>query len=121
MLTRDDKPTIRNAILKRIDAEPGCAIADIKIEDGADCIKVGVWTLLLDVGKDLVDVRSFFDLPPEFAHKHLLNEIDEIAEQIKDARRRAGPFAVFNPSRENYREALSGTGLRGRWSNHGAA
>jgi hypothetical protein len=46
------------------------------------------------------------------------NEIDEIAEQCKEARRlwwRSGRQATLD-----VRE-LPGTGLRGRWAQHGAA
>ena len=119
MLTGEDDATIRNAILKRLDAETGVAIADIKIENTTECVKVGVWAILTDIG-EVGDVKSFFDLPPEFEHKHLINEIDQVAEHIKVARKQLGPFALFNPGNQ-HREMVLGTGLRGLWSKHGAA
>lgn len=115
----EDNATIRNAILKRLDKEPGVQVADIRIEKMDDCIAVGVWAVIMDVSdRALPDARSFFDLPLEFAHAHLLNEIDEIAEQIKAVRKKAGPFAVFTPDVEHKRELLVGTGRRGRWYKH---
>lgn len=115
----EDNATVRNAILKRLDLEKGVMVFDIKIEQKADCIAVGVWAGILDAGKDIIDTRSFFDLPPEFEHKHLLNEIDEICEQIKESRKHAGLFAVFDASKSHIREPVKGTGLRGRWANFG--
>lgn len=114
----EDNATVRNAILKRLDLEKGVIVFDLKIEQKDDCIAVGVWSGIMDGGQDIIDARSFFDLPLEFTHKHLLNEIDEIAEQIKECRKKAGPFAVFNPEKASIREAVKGTGLRGRWA-HG--
>lgn len=110
----EDNATIRNAILKRLDTE-SCVIFDLQIKKEKDCIAVGVWAAILNAGPDIIDTRSFFDLKPEFTHKDLLNEIDEIAEQIKAVRKSAGPFAIFNPSQDPRREAVKGTGLRGRW------
>lgn len=123
MLTTDDKPTIRNAILKRLDREPGVAVADIQAKDARDkdgksYLQVGVWMVLTDTEQEsgLVDLRGFFDLPPEFEIAHLHNEIDEIAEQCKAARLKAGIGRIlFVPGKEQKREALAGTGLRGRW------
>lgn len=116
-------------MLKRLDdPTKGMAVADIIIESPEmgvpdaqgnlphpDCIRVGVWVLLTEVAEAIGDVRSKFDLPPLFEHKHLLNEIDEIYEQVKEAKRKIGPFAVYIPGRENQREGLEGSGLRGRW------
>ena len=122
MLTFDDKATIENAIFKRLH-EPGkTEIADLKVENHPNAtppyIAVGVWLILEDrIGREgLIDPRSFFDLPAEFEHSHLLNEIDEIAEQLKVVRRET----VFSnllavPKKEGPRQFVTGTGLRGRW------
>lgn len=115
MLIAADEGTIRNAILKRLGKEPGTAVADILVEDHGDHIKVGVWVLLEDTVQlaGLIDIRARFDLPAEFEHSHLLNEIDEIAEACKEARRKAGiALLIAGPGK---REPLTGTGLRGRW------
>lgn len=107
MLTGDDIPTIRHAIIKRLSVEPGVAVADIPIELAEDCIRVGV---LATLGETLL-VRSRFDLPTEFEIGHLHNEIDEIAEQYKVARKdfwSSGRMMVGE-------KAVPGTGLRGRW------
>lgn len=113
----DGNATIRNAILKRIDAERGCSVADLRIEDRTDHIAVGVLVIIDDAISELglIDVRAFFDLPSEFDHAHLLNEIDEIAEACKKARRKAGIGIRYKPDFINYREGLPGTGLRGNW------
>ena len=108
MLTIEDKSTITNAILKRLDKEPGIKIAEVKVKPLADCIAVGIWMLV----DDRLDVQSVFELPNEFEHVHLLNEIDEIAEQVKASRIGAGPFLLH---RRSHREYVKGTGLRGHW------
>ena len=118
MLTIEDTPTIRNAIIKRLDKEPGVAVADIKIEGAKDHIKVGVWLMLTDTQQagGIVDIRSFFDLPDEFEIGHLHNEIDEIAEHCKKARLKTGVGRIlFMPGVDRKREFLTGTGLRGWW------
>jgi len=122
MLTYDDNPTIRNAIMRRLSQEPGVDIVDIQITNKPDAspphIQVGVWTLLRDRvdAEGLIDPRSFFDLPAEFSHSHLLNEIDEIAEQIKEIRRKTKMGRlIWNPLAILKRETVKGTGLRGRW------
>ena len=109
MLTYADRPTIRNAIIKRLGDEREVRIVSIPIKKGTDCVRVGV---LLLVG-DAVLVRSVFELPEEFDHAHLVNEIDEIAEQCKAARvdyLRNG-CVVADGEKD-----LGGTGLRGRWA-----
>ena len=109
MLTAADTPTIRNAILKRIGKEPGVTIVDMPVVKHADHLAVG---LLLEVDHVLL-VRSRFDLPAMFDHSHLVNELDEVAEQIKAARKDAfGRGAALVQSTE---KVMAGTGLRGRW------
>lgn len=112
MLTYDDKPTINNAILKRLDKEPGVQIAEIKIQKQPDCIAVGLWILL----DGWIDVRCFFDLPPEFGVIQIHNEIDECAEQCKRARSEAGFSQVaWVPGMEKSRHQVNGNGRRGNW------
>ena len=107
MLTGNDVPTIRHAIIKRLSTEPGVAIADIPVDVAHDCIRVGV---IVTLGESLL-VRSRFDLPSEFELVHLHNEIDEIAEQYKAARK-----DFWSNGRMMVGEkAVPGTGLRGRW------
>lgn len=122
MLTYDDEPTIRNAIMKRLGNERGVKIADIEVKDFPDAkpphMQVGIWLVLLDRidTAGLIDVRSFFDLPEGCEHSHLVNEIDEVAEQLKVVRRQTiVGKSIFNPFRRLIRHAVSGTGFRGRW------
>lgn len=128
MLTIEDKPTIENAIWKRLH-EPGkTEIADIDIRQaeattlaGPAHIKVGIWCILKDrIGfEGLIDTRSFFDLPAEFDRAHLLNEIDEVAEQIKEARRSTAAMRLMmTPEAQRRRQQAQGTGLRGRWGSN---
>jgi hypothetical protein len=147
MLTYADTPTIRNAILKRLDTEPGvevcetlvvpivrdiphpnewhtdpergieryCAFVDANydvLSERVEHIGVGV---LCRLGHMLV-TKSRFDLPPEFTHQHLLNEIDEIAEQMKAARL---DFFGRGAKLRDPEVQLAGTGLRGRWASYG--
>ena len=122
MLTYADDATIRNAIHKRLGREAGCEIADIRIVNQPDAtpphIEVGVWGIIRDRVQDtgLIDTRSHFDLPAEFSHSHLLNEIDQVAEQVKAARTKTNVGRiVWEPGKTQPREALKGTGLRGLW------
>lgn len=118
MLTYETgQPIIRKAVLDRLDAEKGAHVADIRIEDKADHIAVGVLVIIDDriATEGLLDVRGFFDLPPEFELRQVHNEIDEIAEACKVARRKAGLSFVFKPENAGWREPLPGTGLRGSW------
>ncbi len=125
MLTYEDESTIRNAILKRIGKEPGVKIADIIIQNMPKSvpphIRVGVWCVFPNesTADFIPDTRSFFDLPASFDYKHLHNEIDEIAEACKKARIRARAARVIClPGVEYGREAMMGTGARGRWNVH---
>jgi hypothetical protein len=142
MLTFDDNPTIRHAILKRLDKEPNVKVVDIVIRDCTEPpptgmlsslvellalrkahvphIEVGVWLFLTDTirkdGEGMVDLRSFFDLPAQFELRHVHNEIDEIAEAAKKAREKTAVTRLVHvPGLQHKREQLEGTGLRGRW------
>lgn len=111
MLTADDTPTIRFAINRRLDAEPGVRVIDIKFRKEPGVIAVH---LELTVGGAL-SVNSDFHLPDPFELGHLHNEIDEVAEACKQARLdfwRNGRVMAG-------RKELAGTGLRGRWARYG--
>lgn len=108
MLTFDDQPTIRNAILKRLDKERGVKICDMPMHAAEDCIAVGILALL----DDKLVVRSRFDLRPQWQLADLHNEIDEVAEQYKAARRDYwGRGRVLGTPEVQ----LAGSGTRGRW------
>jgi hypothetical protein len=49
MLTDEDTPTIRNAIMKRLDLEPGVKVCDIKFAKGLNHITVGVLAIIDDI------------------------------------------------------------------------
>lgn len=124
MLTYEDEALIKNAIWKRIHEKGKTEIADIQVinkpDDSPPHIQVGIWCILKDriQHEGLIDTRSFFDLPSEFDHKHLLNEIDEISEQIKDARRQTASSRLLQAGIDLFRKAATGTGLRGRWGSN---
>lgn len=113
MLTNHDTATVRHAILKRLDNERRAKICDIRFAQIPDGVAVGIETLLDGV----IDLWSRFDLPKSFELSHVHNEIDEIAEQYKAARKQyyenGGAFLV-QPERQ-----IAGTGLRGRWMQYG--
>ncbi len=115
----DDEPRIRYGIRKRLEAEKGVKLMDIKIVDKTDHIAVGVEWMI----DDLIHGTSLFDLPPVFELGHIHNEVDEIAENMKEARRK---FALHNGVMANIgaiseRHEARGTGRRGRWVNYGSA
>ena len=112
MLTAADEPTIRNAIMKRIDKEPGVKIIDLRVMPANGAIGVAVEMTY----QDALEIRSAFMLPPQFEHAHLLDEIDEITEQVKAARTHY--WVSGRPERMPFTE-LTGTGLKGRWARYG--
>lgn len=117
MLTYEDEPTIRNAMMKRLDDKTkGMGVADIIIVHQDNCIKVAVWVIIIDriQNEGLIDVRSHFDLPESFDIKHLHNEIDEIYDGCQKAREAAKTRLLWNPGADQ-RKPVLGTGLRGRW------
>src|SRR5579862_2507709 len=81
MLTIDDKPTIRHAILKRLDKEPGVTVLGVYAKPLPGQIGVGIEALV----RDTLIARSHFRLPAQFALGALHNEIDQVAEQLKAA------------------------------------
>jgi hypothetical protein len=109
MLTFDDEPTIRHAILKRLDKERDVRVCHIPIARSADCITVGI---LAQIGSGALIVKSRFELPLEFELTQLHNQIDEIAESYKAAR--MGYWREGRPQHMPER-ALPGSGLRGGW------
>lgn len=126
MLTYLDEATIRSAITKRLHEDGKTEIADIQIINQPDAVpphmQVGIWFVLKDriQVEGLIDPRSFFDLPAEFDRSHLLNEIDEIAEQLKVVRQETQRVGlVFDPGKTQARKVVVGTGLRGRWGDDG--
>lgn len=110
MLTADDLPTIRFAIVRRLDLEPGVKICDLKMVPRPGCIAVGVLAMI----NETAHVISRFELPDPFELSHLHDEIDEIAEHVKTARKNAGAGLLELPER-----TIPGTGLRGRWLRYG--
>lgn len=113
MLTlEEDEPIIRNSIIKRLDAEPGVRVLDIQIKPHKYHIAVGVEWMV----NDLVHGTSVFHLPPQFEHAHVLNEVDEIAEGCKEAKRKfALHLAGLEDGAVSERFEANGTGLRGNW------
>lgn len=113
MLTIEDENTVRHAISKRLGAEPGVHVLEIVIKEHKAHIAVGV---LWDVN-DVVIGDSIFHLPPSFEIGHIHNEVDEIAEQCKEAKR---TFALrLAGLSDDYTLSdvikAKGTGERGNW------
>ncbi len=114
MLTYENAPTIRHAIMKRLDVEPGVEICDLQIHKHDDHIHVGILALL----SQAIITRSHFHLPLSFELRHVHNEIDEIAEQYRSARKDF--FQTSNAGLIHIAEKTAlGTGLRGRWAQYG--
>lgn len=96
MLTIADRDTIRHAIWKRLVAEPGVDIRkfeDIVIRLRKDKraveIALRIWVRPIpgfETGT-VLKLSSGITAPLQFEHSRLLNEIDEVAEQIKATRR----------------------------------
>lgn len=131
MLYADDTPTIENAITRRLDKESGVTVVNpiltktyvkgewykdietgLERKAGEPFIRVGVQVILGPA--ELGTARSWFDLPIPFEHGHLLNEIDQIAEQCKLALKdiRMAPW-------DRSARLAKGTGLRGNWGRYG--
>ena len=111
----DSCPIVQRAIMRRVDTEPGVKICSIKMKHHkGDCLRVGLQYFILgDDGTELIG-RSLFELPEIFEHSHLLNEIDQVCEQIKAAKKEHfGLASRGSPS--GTEKTLQGTGLRGLW------
>ena len=122
MLTYADKPTIENAIKKRLGKERGVWIREILATKMPAFFNAaeGKWIpphiavgTLLTLGEDVI-MRSRFNLPLEFELSHLHNEIDQIAEQCKEARLQKGISDLTGVAMEPEIQ-LKGTGLMGLW------
>jgi hypothetical protein len=105
MLTADDVPTIRHAIVKRLDTEPGVKLLGVYAKRFAGFVGVGVEALV----RDQLVTRSHFRLPTQFALAELHNEIDQIAEQLKAAWR---DHAGIARSDQSAAVQLAGTGRK---------
>ena len=116
MLTADDEPIIRRALMRRLDSEPGVRVLEILIKDHPDHIAVGC---LLHVD-DKIIVKSVFDLEPVFYLKDVHNQADEIAEGCKEARKtlRAVGLAMPDPGAISEIFHAKGSGRRGFWRSH---
>lgn len=106
MLTFDDQNTIRNAIAKRVNGESGMlchrfddigirlkyaprrALRDTKVPIGIQ-IQVKIYVQPIPGLKtgEILGLTSAITAPLEFDHATLLNEIDEVIEGCKAARR----------------------------------
>ena len=113
----EGEPTIRNAIIKRLDAETGVKTCEVRVDRVREAkaaghfISVGVLVML----DGLLVGRSLFHLPDPCEHLHLLNEIDEMCEQFKSARRRYTSEVLAGSARHGKVWQSLGSGLRGRW------
>ena len=129
MLTSEDDATIRFALRWRLDSEPGATVLEPTL---VQAIKRGEWytdvktrldvqaredfirvVVLIGLGLT-ISLRSEFHLPDPFEHGHLVNEIDEIAECLKRARK----DAFLSPPSTEVRH-VTGSGARGKWDRYG--
>jgi hypothetical protein len=108
VLTFEDAPTIRHAILKRLENEPGVRFVHVFAKSFAGYIGVGVEAAL----HDTLIARSHFRLPAEFELAALHREIDEIAEQYKAAWRAHRGVVRSDQSAP---AQLAGNGRDGNW------
>jgi len=131
MLAEDAGPTIRWAILKRLDKEPGANLIDGSVKH---CVPGDLyWNFdenrqevavlpffrvgtLIELDR-LILTRSRFDLPIPFELRHLHNEIDEIAEHFKAVRREF--YGRGAPWLAGTEKQLKGNGMRGNWKKYG--
>lgn len=112
-LTHNDTATIRNILENRLNTLTRTRILDWRVRHNSECVRIGV---LLNVDDLKLCVSGWFELPLVFEKRQLENEIDEIAEGVKEARRRAiltraleGQEVMLAP------DTLPGTGLRGHF------
>lgn len=109
-----DIPIIRQAIYNKLETLPHARLGEeptIHVVEDEDPphIRVGI-RLQIDEGN--LYVESIFHLPLSFELRQVHNEIDEIAENVKEAR-----LSYWRNGRPAHtgRVKLRGTGLRGRW------
>ena len=104
--------------MRRLDAETGLRVLEVLVKAHPRHIAVGV----LWQANDKILGKSVFDLPPVFELGHVHNEADEIAEQVKEARRKmlftGGTEMPGLGSISEVHEA-KGTGRRGNWRRYG--
>lgn len=113
MLTIEDDSTIRHAIWKRLSAEPGVILhkfddigirarkerprrSSLRKETVGIDIQVTMYVQPI-VGIEtgcVLKLTSAIQAPAQFEHSALLNEIDELAEQVKAARRQHNGVSV---------------------------
>ncbi len=131
MLNEDAAPTIRWAILKRLDKEPGAKLVQGSIKhfvqgdpyydyDHNKVISAVLPFFRVDIIVELgatILTESRFDLPIPFELRNLHNEIDEIAEHYKQVKRefwgRGAPMLIGTEKQ------LQGNGMRGNWKKYG--
>lgn len=102
MLTIADDSTIRNAIWKRLyDPERGVILHkfdDIGLRKAGNAIHIQLTIYVQPIpgfeSGEVLRLRSGITAPLAFDHGRLLNEIDEVAEAIKAARRKHNGTSV---------------------------
>lgn len=126
--TANDEPVVRRALMRRLDAEPGVRVLEVKLHehkrniDGRGMIRQKPIEPFITVGvllhvDDKTILNALFDLPPQFKLAHVVNEADEIAEQCKEARRNMALTKIMPFGQGEVRQA-KGTGRRGNWRKH---
>lgn len=113
MLSFEDEPIIRRALMRRLDSVPGVRVLQVLAKEHKTHIAIGVEWMV----RDLVHGTSTFHLPKSFELSHVHNEADEIAEGCKEAARK---FALHiggmtDPGAVSERYTAKGTGERGNW------
>ena len=104
----DSSVIIENALRKKLDAERGVKILDVKIKP----LKDGVGVELEAVLDGLIETLSRFRLNAEFELVDVHNQIDQIAESFKQARR----SVLFHDSRAGILgDEQEVAELRGKW------
>lgn len=111
MLTYEDKPSIKYGIEKRLGKESGVSVLEILVTKHRACITVGVLYIVDAHDDQKLIMRSTFDLPLEFYLKQVHNQIDEMCEQVKFARKDYGITRCLYQKEK----PVPGTGRRGAW------
>lgn len=96
MLTIADDSTIRHAIWKRLVTEPGVILhkfddIGIRVRKDKRAIEIQVRPLVQPIpgmeNAEVLRITAAITAPLAIHHSDLLNEVDQVAEQIKAARR----------------------------------